>query len=152
MSNPTPQPPYAQQPQGMPQPQSAPQAPQSVQQTMPQAQQQPAYPAPGAPATGYAPGYPAAPARPAAPTALAQTNAFALVAIILAFLQPIAAIVFGHLALGQIKRTGDGGRGLALAGLVIGYITAGLMIFLLVVYTILMIALLAYMAEEGYTF
>lgn len=129
MSNPTPQPPYMQQP-------------------LPQQPQPQGYAAPVAP--GYAPAYPAAAqARPAAPTALGQTNAFALVAIILAFLQPIAAIVFGHIALGQIKRTGDGGRGLALTGLVIGYITAALMIVALVAYVILLVAMLAYMADEG---
>jgi len=55
------------------------------------------------------------------PTTLAYTNTFALVAIITAFLSPIAAIIFGHMALGQIKRTGDAGRGLALTGLIIGY-------------------------------
>lgn len=58
---------------------------------------------------------------PPVPTTLAYTNTYALVSIITAFLSPIAAIVFGHLALGQIKRTGDAGRGLALTGLIIGY-------------------------------
>lgn len=57
----------------------------------------------------------------APPTTLAYTNTFALVSIITAFLSPIAAVVFGHIALGQIKRTGDAGRGLALTGLIIGY-------------------------------
>lgn len=34
----------------------------------------------------------------------------------------ILGVIFGHIALGQIKRTGADGRGLAVAGLVIGYI------------------------------
>lgn len=59
--------------------------------------------------------------QPSSPTTLAYTNTFALVSILTAFLSPIAAVVFGHLALGQIKRTGDAGRGLALTGLIIGY-------------------------------
>lgn len=59
--------------------------------------------------------------QPALPTTLAYTNTFALVSILSAFVAPIAAIIFGHLALGQIKRNGDTGRGLALTGLVIGY-------------------------------
>lgn len=33
----------------------------------------------------------------------------------------ILAIIFGHIALGQIKRSGGRGRGLAEAGLVLGY-------------------------------
>ncbi len=57
----------------------------------------------------------------APPTTLAYTNTFALISIITAFISPIAAVVFGHLALGQIKRNGDAGRGLALTGLIIGY-------------------------------
>ncbi|MUL78790.1 DUF4190 domain-containing protein [Mycobacterium sp. CBMA226] len=35
-------------------------------------------------------------------------------------------IVFGHIALSQIKQTGQGGRGLAIAGLVLGYVTVAL--------------------------
>jgi peptidyl-prolyl cis-trans isomerase B (cyclophilin B) len=33
----------------------------------------------------------------------------------------IAAIITGHFSLAQIKKTGESGRGLAIAGLVIGY-------------------------------
>lgn len=83
----------------------------------------PAYAAPLPPAEAY----PAASdpyaqtSKPALPTTLAHTNAYALVAVILAFIMPIAAIVFGHMGLSQIKRNGDSGRGLALTGLIIGY-------------------------------
>ncbi len=38
----------------------------------------------------------------------------------------IAAIIFGHIALRQIRRTGERGRGLALTGLILGYIVLGL--------------------------
>jgi hypothetical protein len=34
----------------------------------------------------------------------------------------ILAVIFGHIALGQIRRTGERGRGLAIAGLVVGYV------------------------------
>lgn len=34
----------------------------------------------------------------------------------------IAAIVLGHVSLSSVKRTGEGGRGLALAGLILGYV------------------------------
>lgn len=88
----------------------------------------PEYPQPEYPQTAdysqpadYAqPGYPQQ-VQPSTATTLAYTNTFALVSIITAFLSPIAAIVFGHMALSQIKRTGDAGRGLALTGLIIGY-------------------------------
>lgn len=54
-------------------------------------------------------------------TTVAKTNTYALVAVIVTFIAPIAGIVFGHLGLSQIKRTGDAGRGLALTGLIYGY-------------------------------
>lgn len=76
----------------------------------------------------------ASPPRTTPPTALGQTNAFALVSAILAFIQPIAAVVFGHLALGQIKRTGDGGRGLALTGLIIGYVYLSFLVMFVIFY------------------
>jgi len=86
---------------------------------------------PGPPFTG-APGYAPVPAAPA-------TNTFAIVALVVAlvglplcFLSP-AAIPFGHVALKQIgtseaegRQTGrppQSGRGMAVAGLVIGYLT-----------------------------
>ncbi|MGK0721258.1 DUF4190 domain-containing protein [Leucobacter sp. W1478] len=60
--------------------------------------------------------------RPAPPTTLAHMNAYALIAIVLAFIQPIAGIVFGHMGMSQIKRNGDTGRGVALTALIIGYV------------------------------
>ena len=35
----------------------------------------------------------------------------------------IGAIVMGHISLAQLKRSGESGRGFALAGVVIGYVT-----------------------------
>ncbi|WP_280763349.1 DUF4190 domain-containing protein [Prescottella agglutinans] len=37
--------------------------------------------------------------------------------------QAQATLVFGHIALSQIRRTGESGRGMAIAGLVLGYIS-----------------------------
>lgn len=92
--------------------------------------------------SGYAPSAPTqAPIPAAPPTTLAYTNTFALISIITAFLSPVAAIVFGHLALGQIKRTGDAGRGLALTGLIIGY-SYFVMIALFVLFYLSMIGIM----------
>lgn len=66
-----------------------------------------------------------APARPGvAVTAggIAPTNAFAIVAFVLGIGGGVLGIVFGHIALSQIERTGEAGRGLAIAGLTLGYI------------------------------
>ncbi|WP_067821094.1 DUF4190 domain-containing protein [Actinomadura kijaniata] len=37
-------------------------------------------------------------------------------------------VIFGHVAQGQIRRTGEGGSGMAVAGLIIGYILSFLTI------------------------
>jgi hypothetical protein len=77
--------------------------------------QAPGYPVPGGyryDPSGYAPpgyGYPAA----------GRTNGFAIAAFVCAFFFSLLGVIFGFVALSQIKRTGEGGRGLAIAGIVI---------------------------------
>lgn len=105
----------------------------------------PAYgqPAPQPPAYSQAPaGYPAygAPAYPAAPAygapAGAKTNTLAIVSliasisgfIILPFIGSIVGIITGHMSLSQIKRTGEGGRGMGLAGTIVGWVGLALAI------------------------
>ncbi len=39
------------------------------------------------------------------------------------FLFTFVAAILGHIALGQIKKSGGGGRGLALSGVIIGWLT-----------------------------
>lgn len=55
-----------------------------------------------------------------APAPAAKTNTLAIVALILGIFIPLGGIIAGPIALGQIKRTGEKGRGLAIAGIVIG--------------------------------
>lgn len=52
---------------------------------------------------------------------------------IVAPLSAILAIVFGHIALSQINKRGGAGRGMALAGLIIGYILLGISILIFLV-------------------
>ncbi|MDO5863443.1 MULTISPECIES: peptidylprolyl isomerase [Paenarthrobacter] len=64
-----------------------------------------------------------------------RTNTLAVVSFISSFFVAVAGIVTGHMALRQIRRTGEGGRGLAIAGLVIGYCsTATILIFVTVLF------------------
>ncbi|MGI5166102.1 DUF4190 domain-containing protein [Spirillospora sp. CA-253888] len=73
----------------------------------------------------------------ATPVVLPPTNGLAVASLIcgiagfvLCGLTSILAIIFGHVAQGQIKRTGEGGSGLAIAGLILGYIlTVGWALF-----------------------
>ena len=55
-------------------------------------------------------------------------------------LAAIPAIVFGHMARSQIKRTGERGAGVALAGLILGWATVILAILLLVIVGVAMTA------------
>lgn len=54
--------------------------------------------------------------------AVPGTNLFAILALVLGVFTGLLGIVFGHLARAQIRRTGESGDGLAIAGLVIGYL------------------------------
>jgi len=79
------------------------------------------------------PAYPY-PVYPYVPT---RTNALAIASLVCAFLFAPLGIVFGHLSLSQIRRSGEDGRGLAIAGLVIGYVVTIATIVALVVGTLL---------------
>ena len=60
------------------------------------------------------------------------TNGMAIASLVCAFLFAPLGILFGHLSLSQIKRTGEEGRGLAIAGLVISYVVTVLAIMVVV--------------------
>lgn len=68
------------------------------------------------------------------PPASQRTNTLAIVALVLAFFVSLGAVICGHIALAQIKRTGEQGRGLAIAALVLGYIGIAFGLLALVVY------------------
>lgn len=70
-----------------------------------------------------------------------KTNTLAIVALILGIVVPIGGIICGPIALGQIKRTGEGGRGLALAGLIIGVVLTLLGIIIIIANVILFASL-----------
>lgn len=103
--------------------------------------QQQQYPAQGyaQPAQGY-PGYPAQPYPPAAQ----PTNTMAILSLIFAFVFSPLGIVFGFIGRNQIKRTGESGDGLAMAGIIIG----GLFTLLIVVYIIFVIVIIAAAASS----
>lgn len=111
------------------QPPQHPQAPyqQPVQAYTPQPYQQP----------GYGPGY----GFPAAP----PTNTLAVVSLVSSLatfvlgITAIVGVITGHMALGQIRRTGEGGRGMALAGLIIGYVFVGLTVLAIVLFVVAMV-------------
>ena len=81
------------------------------------------------------------------PLAQDKYNVLAIVSLVSAFFVSLAAIITGHIALSQIKKTGEKGRGLAIAGLVLGYlgIVAG------IIGAILFVVLIASTSSNGYS-
>jgi len=65
-----------------------------------------------------------------------QTSAMAIGALVGAFFFPPLGIVLGHIALSQIRRRNEEGRGMAIAGLVIGYVHTALWLLVIVAYVI----------------
>ena len=77
---------------------------------------------------------------PAAPAygPTAPWNVLAIVSLVTSLVGfGLAGIITGHLALGQLKTSGEQGRGLALAGTIVGYV--GIAAVLL--FTLIMIAM-----------
>jgi peptidyl-prolyl cis-trans isomerase B (cyclophilin B) len=92
-----------------------------------------AYPPYGGYPSAYPPGYPGYP--PPQPT-----NTLAIASLVCAFVFAPLGIVFGHISLSQIKKTGEEGRGLALAGLIISYLITALTILVVVLSVLFVIA------------
>ncbi|OBK28369.1 hypothetical protein A5634_01385 [Mycobacterium asiaticum] len=66
----------------------------------------------------------------------------AIAALVASLVLAPLGIVFGHISLSQIKKTGEDGRGLAIAGLVLGYVGTALA-------AIALIVVLVFMASVG---
>lgn len=82
-------------------------------------------------------------------TTLASVNAFAILSIIFAFSVPLMAIIFGHMGLSQIKRTGDSGKGIALTGTIIGYVSFAAIAVFLILYLTFIGLMIGAAAEFG---
>lgn len=62
------------------------------------------------------------------------TNGFAVTALILGLIGgTVLPIVFGHVALTQIGRSGERGRGMAIAGLILGYLSLAVVVVIIIV-------------------
>jgi hypothetical protein len=59
---------------------------------------------------------------PVVPLAVDRLNSLAVIAFVCSFFISLIGIVCGHMALSEIRRTGERGAGLATAALVIGYL------------------------------
>ena len=99
------------------------------------------YAPPGSPPAYPPPQWPPAPGQPAYPPFPVQTktNGFAIASLVLGivwiyWIGSILALVFGYIAKGQIDRSGgrESGRGMAVAGIVLGWIGVAVLALILV--------------------
>ena len=82
-----------------------------------------------------------------------KTNTLSIVALVagiagltfVPFLASIVAIVTGHMARAEVRRTGEQGEGRALAGLIMGYVGVGLALLV----AVLLIAFLGVVLASG---
>ena len=81
---------------------------------------------------------PAAPSDPPAPYPdyTQRYNILAVLAFVFVWLTVVGGIVLGYIALAQIKRTNEQGRGLALAAVVLGWIGLAAGIVLLIIFAL----------------
>jgi hypothetical protein len=77
------------------------------------------------------------------------TNTMAIVALVSSLIVAPLGIIFGHISLSQIKRSGEDGRGLAIAGTVIGYVGTVLAALSLVFFLVVMGAMTAALHRAG---
>ncbi|MCS4277581.1 hypothetical protein M2390_002790 [Mycetocola sp. BIGb0189] len=84
------------------------------------------------------------------PTAPPRIATMAILALIFGILLPPVGIVLGHIALSKIKTSGEGGRGMARAGLIVGYVSTLLAIIGVVLFFVLMRFLLGAIFSEMY--
>jgi Domain of unknown function (DUF4190) len=86
-----------------------------------------------APYQPYHPGY----QMPYQPHSTSRTNGLAIASMILGILWiywigSILALIFGYIALRQIKERNEGGRGMALAGTILGWVGAGTLLLVII--------------------
>lgn len=80
-----------------------------------------------------------------------KTNTLAIVSLVASIaglvilwgIGSIAGVICGHISLGQIKKTGEQGRGMAVAGLIIGYVGIALAIIGVIIFIAVFGVLLA---------
>ena len=78
--------------------------------------------------TSQPPTYP-----PPSPTSIAGTNTCAVLSLVLAFVFAPAGLVLGIVALRQIRRNGEGGRALALGGVIVSVLSVAFVVLMLAV-------------------
>ncbi|NQX29966.1 DUF4190 domain-containing protein [Microbacteriaceae bacterium VKM Ac-2854] len=75
-------------------------------------------------------------------------NLLAIIGFIASFFVSVVGIILGFVALSQIKRTGERGRGLAIAGIIIGFVS--IVVVIIAVIASVSIGINAGLSTTGY--
>ena len=101
------------------------------------------------PAPGYGPGY-SAPGfvgpgpygyQPRGTNGMAIASLICSLAGFLTCVSAVVGIILGHIALKQIKQSGEDGEGMAKAGLIVGYVLTGLSLLAVVGYVVFIVVM-----------
>lgn len=111
--------------------------------SVPPSQPAPAYGEPAAPAYGQSAAY----GQPSG----AKTNTLAIISLVASIagivilwgIGSIVGVICGHISLSQIKKTGEQGRGMAVAGLIVGYVGIALAIIGVIIFFAIFAAVIA---------
>lgn len=76
-----------------------------------------------------------------------STNGMAIAALVSSFVFPPLGIVLGHVSLSQLKKSDEDGKGLAVAGLAIGYVVTALAVVVIVASVLFTVAVVRW-AEQ----
>jgi Domain of unknown function (DUF4190) len=91
-----------------------------------------------------------APYRPYNPWAIVSISFAGSTVIGTWLLGGVVAVVTGHVARHQIRRTGEAGSSLALAGLIIGYVAIGLTLAFIAAYVLFFVLFFTYVSRHPF--
>lgn len=94
---------------------------------------QPPATVPPPPPAPVQPGYVVTSQRPYNTLAVVSLVAGIAAYVFLPFISAVVAVITGHMARSQIRQTGEQGGGMALAGLILGYVHLALVVVIIVV-------------------
>lgn len=122
----------------------------------------PAYGASYAPPAGYEapPAYPQQPYGYGAYAPAAKTNGLAITSLIasianfvvLPFIGAIVGVITGHIALKQLRTSGEAGRGMALAGTIVGWVGVGFSVIGIVLIILWMVLVFGAVGYSSYSY
>jgi hypothetical protein len=116
----------------------------TMSETTPPAATPPAAVPPAAAPPAYVPAAATPPAYTPSYAPVAKTNVLSIVSLITSILGfGLVGVITGHIGMNQIKKTGEAGRGLAIAGLIIGYIGIAFGFIIVLIYGAIIFGALA---------